>query len=192
MASSFYTEQELGKLGFKSYGKNVLISRKACFYGADKIVIGNNVRIDDFCVLSGRITIGSNVHIAVYSALFGGNTGIEMGDFSGLSSRNVIYAESDDYSGEYLTNPTVPDEYRNIICGKVIIGKHVIIGAGCTILPGVRIGEGAAIGSMSLVNESMPEWQMCYGIPCKGYKERSRKLIEMEKEYDISICEVAD
>lgn len=182
MINSFYTEDELKQLGFAKIGKDVLISRKASIYGANKIQIGNNVRIDDFCVLSGRITIGNYVHIAVYSALFGGDTGIEMRDFSGLSSRGVIYAESDIYSGDRLTNPTVPDIYRGVEAGKVMLGKHVLVGSGCTILPGVSIGEGSAIGSMSLVNKSVDSWGIYVGIPCKFLKERGKNLLDLEQK----------
>lgn len=49
--TSFYSEEELRSIGLKSYGKNVLISRFARIYGAESISIGNNVRIDDFCIL---------------------------------------------------------------------------------------------------------------------------------------------
>lgn len=181
MKTSFYSEAELAEIGLKKYGTNVQISRKASIYGAEKISMGNNVRIDDFCVLSGNITLGNYVHIAVYSALFGGNAGIEMQDFTGLSSRSVIYAASDDYSGEYMTNPTIPDEYLRVIDQRVIIGKHAVIGSGTTILPGVTVGEGSAVGSMSLVNKSLEGWGIYAGIPCRYKKARSKKLLDMEK-----------
>ena len=48
MNTSFYSESELKRLGFKSVGKNVLLSRKSSIYLPEKITIGNNVRIDDF------------------------------------------------------------------------------------------------------------------------------------------------
>ena len=99
-----------------------------------------------------------------------------------MSSRCVIYAESDDYSGSHLTNPTVPEKYLGIVSGKVELGKHVILGSGTTILPGVCIGEGTAVGSMSLVNRSLDEWGIYAGIPCKYKKEREKKLLELEKE----------
>ena len=183
MATSFYSEEELKELGFKSYGKNVLISRNAQLYGTSKMVIGSNVRIDDFCVLSGAIELGDNIHIAVFSGIFAGNTGVKMCDFSGLSSRCVIYAESDDYSGEHLTNPTIDEKYLGLISGKVELGRHVILGSGTTILPGVSIGEGTAVGSMSLVNKSLDEWGIYAGVPCKYKKARSKKLLELEKEF---------
>jgi galactoside O-acetyltransferase len=185
--NSFYNEKELESIGFLSVGKNVLISRKASFYGVENISIGNNVRIDDFCILSGKIHLGSNIHISAYTALYGGKTGIELKDYSGVSSRCAIYAESDDYSGVALTNPMVPDKYRNIIKGKVVLEKHVIIGTGSTILPNVIIGEGASVGSMSLVNKSLEDWGVYVGIPCKRIKERDRKLLEYEKLHRNSI-----
>jgi galactoside O-acetyltransferase len=60
-------------MGFASVGKNVVISDKVSFYNCANISIGNNIQIDDFCVLSvgeGGIVIGNNVHIAVSSSLF--------------------------------------------------------------------------------------------------------------------------
>lgn len=180
---SFYSRGELEQMGFKTLGKtDVLVSRKASIYGASNISLESNVRIDDFCILSGNITIGRYVHIAAYSALFGGKEGILLKDFSGLSSRCVIYASSDDYSGNSLTNPTVPEIYTNIISGKVILEKHVIVGTGSSIMPGIIIGEGAAIGSMSLVNKSVEAWGIYVGIPCKKVKNRSQKILELEED----------
>ena len=135
--NSFYSEEELLTLGFKSIGKDVKLSRKASVYSPEKISIGNHVRIDDFCILSGHIEMGNYIHIAASCLLFGGDDGIVFENYTGLSSRSVIYAESDDYSGSYFTNPTLPDELRNIVGGGVVVKKHAIIGSGCTILPNV-------------------------------------------------------
>ncbi len=185
--NSFYKEDELKELGLKSFGSNVCISRKVSIYGANQIEIGDNVRIDDFCILSGNIKLQNYIHIAAYCGLFGGDAGIEMRDYTCISSRNVIYAISDDYSGEALTNPTVPDKYRKIISGKVIINKHVLIGTGSTILPGVIIGEGTSVGSMSLINKSIGEWGIYAGIPCHFIRNREKKILELEKDFISSL-----
>ena len=181
--NSFYSSEELKEMGFASLGENVLISRKTSIYGMDKISIGNNVRIDDFCILSGKIELGNYVHIAVYTALFGGSSGIIMEDFSGLASRCAVYAKSDDYSGRYMTNPTVDSQYLNVIDEQVVIKKHVVIGTGSTILPGVTVGEGVSVGSMSLINKNLEDWGIYFGIPCKLYCERSKDLLELEKQF---------
>mgnify|MGYP004422306013 CR=1 FL=1 len=92
--ASFYTESELATLGLHSYGKNVLISRFARLYAPETISIGDNVRIDDFCILSGNITLGSHIHIAAYCALYGAK-GIVMEDYTGLSARATLYSAID-------------------------------------------------------------------------------------------------
>ncbi len=178
MESSFYSEDELKKLGIGVYGRNVLISRKASIYGAERIIIGNNVRIDDFAILSGKITIGSYVHIANYTALYGGNTGIIMGNYSTVSSRCAIYAISDDYSGMHMTNPMVPHEYIKYTCAEVILKQHVIVGTSCTILPGCVLEEGVSVGAMSLVNHNLESWGIYCGIPCRKIRDRKKELLK--------------
>lgn len=155
--NSFYSTDELKTIGLKYIGSDVRISRKVCIYGANQIAIGNHVRIDDFAILSGRIEIGDFVHIAAFCALFGAR-GIHMADFSGLSARVIVYSATDDYSGDCLTNPTIPTPYRQTSGGLVSFGRHVIVGAGCVILPNIEIGEGAAIGAMSLVRKNILPW----------------------------------
>jgi len=181
--NSFYSTDELKELGLASFGENVLISRKASIYGASKINIGNNVRIDDFCILSGKINIGNYIHIAAYTALYGGQKGIVVDDFVNISSKISIYSISDDYSGETMTNPMIPDKYKNVHSQKVVIERHVIIGSGCVVLPGVVLKEGSSFGAMSLINRSSEPWSINAGIPCKKIKKRSKKLLDLEKEF---------
>ncbi len=87
MGTSFYKEEELRKIGIRKYGRNVLISRKASIYSPERLIIGDNVRIDDFCILSGAIQVGSYVHIAAFCGLFSHEEKISIGDFAGLSAR---------------------------------------------------------------------------------------------------------
>ncbi len=178
---SFYSQEELEKIGFQKLGEDVKISRYTCIYGAENIIIGDHVRIDDFCRLSGTIIIGNYVHISVYDALFGGSEGIVIEDFANLSSRVSVYAQSDDYSGEELTNSTIPNEYKKIISKAVKIERHVIIGASSVVLPGVTLSEGTACGAMTLINKSTEPWSICVGIPVRKIKERKKELLEKEK-----------
>lgn len=104
------TNQYVQDMGFAAVGSNVLISNKASFYGVGRISLGNNVRIDDFCVLTAGVEgifIGSHVHIAVGSSL-----------------------------------PTVPDEFKHVLHAEVHLAKHVIVGSGSVILPGITLEEG--------------------------------------------------
>ena len=180
--NSFYSREELEQIGFQSLGENVLISKKASIYGSNNISIGNNVRIDDFCILSGKINIGNYIHIAAGAMLFAGDQGIKLEDYTTISSRSAIYAITDDYSGDYMIGPMLPDELRNVIKGPVIMEKYSAIATGCTVLPNVTIGEGAAIGAMSLVNKNVESFTINIGIPAKEIKKRSKRVIELEKK----------
>lgn len=178
MTDDFYKKDEIEQIGFKRVGDNIKISKKASFYGVQNIEIGDNVRIDDFCILSGKINLGSFIHISAYCGIFAGDTGVDIGDFCTISSRNVIYAESDDYSGASMTNPMINDEFRNLVTGQVVINKYSIVGTGCTILPGVTIGEGVAVGAMSLVKRDLSPWKIYYGIPATEKGDRKKELLK--------------
>ncbi|TAM59933.1 MAG: acyltransferase [Rhodanobacter sp.] len=182
--SSHMSDAELGVLGLASCGHNVLISRKASIYGAGRIHIGNNVRIDDFSILSagdGGIHIGNYVHIASYASVVGREK-IQMSDFSGISSRVCVYSSSDDYSGNALTNPTVPPDYTAVRHAPVLLGRHTIVGAGSVILPGVILHDGVAIGALALVTHDCAEFGVYAGVPARRISARSRHLLILESQ----------
>ena len=180
---AYYTEEQLKELGFKYIGKNVKISDKASIYNHDQIEIGDNSRIDDFCVISGKIKIGRNVHFAPFCLVAGGEKGIIFEDFSGLAYQVQIFTQSDDYSGTTLTNPTIPIKYKKEIKKEVIIGKHVIVGAGSIVMPGVILREGTSVGAMSLIRKATEEWSIYLGNPAKKIMNRKKNLLELEKKY---------
>lgn len=189
LQSTYYTENDLKDFGFKSLGKNVRISSDARIYGAKNIEIGDNVRIDDFAILSastGYIYIKNNVFIARGCHL-SGSLGIIMHDFTTLAGNTIIYSASDDYSGKYLAGQAIPPKYTSYVGGLVEIGKHVIVGCNCTILGKCHIMEGCSVGSMSLVKSDTLDWGVYAGVPVQRIKERSRDLLDLEQEYLASI-----
>lgn len=180
-------------MGFSHLGHNVQISDKASIYGAGHISIGDNVRIDDFCLISagaGGIEIGKFVHIAGFSSLIGAGK-ITLCDFSGLSSRVSIYSSNDDYSGAMLTNPTVPSEFTGVTHADVYLDEHVIVGSGSIILPGVTLGKGVAVGAISVVNRDCAEFGIYAGNPAKRIKERRRDLLVVAGAFLESISNQA-
>lgn len=182
---AYLSAEKVSYLGFKSVGFNVLISDKASFYGADKISIGNNVRIDDFCILSatgGEFVIGNYIHIAAYSSIIGAER-VDILDFCNISSRVSIYSSSDDYSGMSMTNPMVPAMYKNVHTAGVVIGRHVIVGCGSVVLPGVKIDDGSAIGALSLVDSNCEAHGIYGGIPARYIKNRNLEIFELEKKF---------
>lgn len=170
-------------MSFKKLGRNVRISEKASIYNADQIEIGDHSRIDDFCVISGKVKIGRNVHIAIFCNVAGGTEGVVLEDFVGLAYGCHVFSQSDDYNGLTLTNPTVPAEYKKEKKAKVHIGKHCIVGTNSLIFPGVTLAEGCSLGALSMLTKSTEAWGVYFGIPAKKIKERKRDLLELEKAY---------
>jgi galactoside O-acetyltransferase len=182
----FLDEDELAKLGFAALGTNVRIDSAARLYGAERIEIGSNVRIDAFSVLSageGGICIGHHVHVAAF-VFMAGAARIELEDFCGISGRSSIYSSNDDYSGAALTGPTLPDELRLVHAAPVRVRRHVIVGAGSVILPGVTIGEGAAVGALSIVKRDVAPFTIVAGTDQRVIGERKRDLLELESHVD--------
>lgn len=186
------------RLGLKHVGKNVQISDKAVFYGGDYITIGDNSRIDDFVILSAGeagIHIGRHVHIACYASIVGKGK-VTLSDFSAISGKCSIYSSSDRYDGSLMTNPTVPEPYRQTYHKDVYLGKHVVVGAGSVILPGIVLEDGCAVGAMSLMTKVSPidraYWKIWAGIPAKVIGNRQTDIFKLEKQFNEESSQLGD
>lgn len=179
----YYSESELKAAGFRKLGKNVKIHSRASIYCPHNISLGDHARIDDFTVLiaTGEVNIGAYVHIATH-VFMGGTYGLTLGDFAGLASGVKIFTSTDDYSGEYMVGPAVPRKFIGGKTGKIIINKHVIIGANSVVLPNCEIGEGSSIGALSLINKSLESWSIYGGIPVRKIKPRNKNILNLENQ----------
>ena len=191
MVDSFYSESELRSLGLKSYGRDIRISRKVSLYGSENIRLGDHIRIDDYCILSGNLILGNYIHIAAFCALYG-SEGIVVEDYSNISARTTIYTSSDNYLGLGMIGPTIPEKYRLLDRGPVHLKRHTIIGSGSVVLPGVTFGEGVAVGALSLVTRDCGPWQVYGGIPARLITQRDRHVIlryqsELEKQEEAVV-----
>ena len=178
--NSFYTNEELLDIGFKYIGRKVLISRKASIYSPENISIGDNVRIDDFTILSasgGNIEINNHIHIAAFCNLIG-KGGIVMDDYSGLTSRVSLYSATDDFSGNYLIGPIMEESCINVITGRIKLEKYCQIGTGSSVLPNVSLGEGAILGAHSFAKSNIQPWEIHAGTPAKFLKKRQSDLLK--------------
>ena len=116
--NSFYSRNELNEKGFAFLGKNVLISKMASIYGANKMSIGNNVRIDDFCVLSGKIDLGNYIHIAAYNRSNAGSLYYAYLDSYNSpfdEKKNLVKVDSYGSTGQYITMEVAKDSKGNNI-----------------------------------------------------------------------------
>lgn len=178
---AYYTQEQLKNLGFKSIGKNVKISDKSSIYNRSEIEIGDDSRIDDYCVISGKIIIGRNVHITPMCIVAGGEKGIIFEDFTTIAYGVKVFTQSDDYSGGTMANSTVPAKYKNEYKKGIILKRHSIVGAGSIIMPGVILAEGTSIGAMSLVLRSTDPWGIYVGNPAIRLKDRRKDLLKLEE-----------
>lgn len=173
----FLTKDEVAELGLKQVGDNVRISSQAQFHNPERISIGANSRIDDFVILSGNVTIGKNVHLSVHSTIISPRESVILEDFSTVSFYTCITSANDDYSGNFMTNPTVPSELTNVVDSPVTLREYAILGAHVLVLPGVTVGKGSAVGAFSLVKKDIPEWEIHAGIPATKIGVRSQQLL---------------
>jgi len=178
---SFYSEEEIKNIGFKSVGNNVLISRFCRIYNPQYITIGNNVRIDDFCIISAseeQVILEDFIHISAGVYLYG-TGGIIIKSYSNISSGTKLFSVSDTFDGTCLIGPCVDLQLRKVIKNPIIIEKYVVIGANCVVLPGIHLEEGVAIGANSLINKSCESWKIYVGSPIRFLKERSKNLLNL-------------
>jgi galactoside O-acetyltransferase len=171
----FLSQEEIQNLGFKNVGQDCLIESRALILGANGISLGNNVRIDSFAVLSSQgneIVIGDDVHMALASSVFGGG-GVELKTGSGLAPNVSIVSTTEDYVWGGLSSPTIPEELRGKTTDSISLGEHVIVGTNSVVLPGSRLGFGAAVGALTLVKGVVQEFEIVAGNPMRVLGKRN-------------------
>ena len=144
--SVLYAGSTIGS-GFAT-GHNVVV-REQCRIGADVAVWSNSV-IDYGCTIGDGVKIHTNCYVAQYTI-------IEDGAFlaPGVSIANDLYP-GDESSAERMAGP--------------VIGAGAQIGVGTTLLPYVKIGAGAIIGSGSVVSRDIPAGMVAFGNPARVHR----------------------
>ena len=159
--------------GLKKLGEGTIIYPLAKIVKPDVIEIGPHCRIDDFSFIYGGkgIVIGRYVHIASFVSIIGGGE-LVVGDYVAITTGARLITGTDHYEGGSRMSTSLPLEQRNVRIGKIVIGKDAFIGTNAVVHPGVTIGEGAVIGSCSLVLEDCEPWTIYVGVPCKPIGKR--------------------
>jgi galactoside O-acetyltransferase len=180
LGGRYLTETDLANAGFKSLGRNVRVHERASLYGLENISLADDVRIDDFTIIiaTGEVSIGRHVSIPNHCFL-GGKFGLELQDFVTLAPGVKLFSASDDYSGEFMTGPTLPLALTGGRRGKVILERHVLLGAGVVVLPGCTLGEGVSVGALSLVKNDLSTWGIYGGVPCSFIRPRKKELLQL-------------
>lgn len=182
---NFYSDHEVCNLGFKQVGANVKISRNAKFYGSEYMTLDDNVRIDDFAIISTQSdsSIGKHVHIST-GVFITSRLGFNFGDYSGVSAKCSLYGDSDDYTGKFMSNPTFSPKYRLVTSSPLVIEKYGLIGSNSVMLPNSKLSEGSVLGSMSLLNKVTMPWVVYFGIPARAINDRKKDLLRFIEDFE--------
>jgi acetyltransferase-like isoleucine patch superfamily enzyme len=169
-------------------GRNVVFGQNVVLRHPGKVRIGDNVVIDDNCLLDAKgdtnagIRIGSGVFVGRNTILSCKNGDIELGDRANIgfncevfsASRVVLgadtllaaycYVVGGDHDFSDLTKPVLAQGRTS---AGVDIGEGVWMGSGAKVLDGVVVGQHAIIGAQAVVRESVPAYAVAVGIPAR-------------------------
>jgi len=178
-------------------GRNVTFGTGVVLRHPPKIFIGNNVVIDDNCVLDAKgmdnrgIFIGDGVFLGRNTILNCKNGDIILEDNVNISSNSMIFSASEVRVGadcliaaycylvggtHHFDNPEIPLLYQKRSSQGINLGSGGWLGAHVTVFDGVNVGKNVVIGAGSVVNKNIPDFAIAAGIPAKVVKKR--KVLE--------------
>lgn len=128
------------------YGKGVMTIGDYSYIGRSRIFCANRVTVGRYCLISDNVCVmDSDLH-----------------PLSAIKRAKIAERWA---MGEF------PDVYTDTPNAPVILEDHCWIGFGSAILKGVRIGEGAIVGSNSVVTKDVPPWTIVAGNPARIIRE---------------------
>jgi acetyltransferase-like isoleucine patch superfamily enzyme len=129
--------------------------------------VGFWLRCDENKEQLGFFYIGSHCLIQAYGVMNASGGGITIGDHVVMGHHVSIHA------GEHtFTDPLRRINEQGTVHQGIVIEDDCWIGAGATILDGVRIGRGSVIGAGAVVKNNIPPYSVAVGIPARVIKER--------------------
>lgn len=181
------------RLLFKRVGRNVNFGKNITIRHPNKIIIGDNVIIDENCMLDAKgstnegIVIGNNCFIGRNSILSCKNgdivlgSNITVGFNCELFSASKLIIGSDTLIAAYVYCIAGDHEYNtvekpigslNAVSRGIIIEEGCWLGSKALILDGVKIGKNSIIGAAAVVNKDIPGYSIAIGIPASVVKSR--------------------
>ena len=169
-------------------GRNVVFGQNVVMRHPHKIRIGDNVVIDDNCLLDAKgetnrgIAIGSGVFIGRNTILSCKNGDIDVADGANIGFNCELFSASQVHIGRdtllaaycYViggdhdfSDPSAPVLEQGRTSKGVRIGAGAWLGAGAKVLDGVSIGDRAIIGAAAVVREMVPAGAIAAGVPAK-------------------------
>jgi galactoside O-acetyltransferase len=146
------------------------VSAQARVQLSSKISFGKGTVVKPFAILQtqgGKICTGYNCAISSFNHISTGVEDVLLGDHVRLGPHVTIMGGSRNYKRKDTLIVQQGSYHKS-----VIIEDDVLIGSGVVILPGCRIGTGAVIGAMSLINHDVAPYSIVAGVPAKVIGER--------------------
>lgn len=162
--------------------------------GKKHLILGQFIKIPEFCSFQGSITIGDYTTLGVHN-FFAGD--IEIGKFCQIGGYVAIHSTNHplNYPTTYINQSLFNGELKKLkTSNKVKIGNDVWIGHNAIILGGVEVGDGAIIGAGSVVTKDVSSYSIVAGNPAREIKKRFtdsiiNELLELEW-WNWSISEI--
>ena len=139
----------------------------------NKLIIGSDCDIQDGVDFKIWHPFDSDTYIKIGNKVFIGhacefvcNTKITIGNDCLIASRTTFVDVG------HRTDPNANMNVQGTIAEEITIEEDVWIGSSCVVIKGVTIGKGAIIAAGSLVNKSVPPYQIWGGVPAKFIKNR--------------------
>ncbi len=178
---------DLSKL--KAHGEDVLISDNVEIRRPQLVSLGSHIAIDSGFYCTANVEIDDYVHIGPYVTVIGGIEGfLKMHHFTGVAAGSRLICVSDDYMGEGLVGPIVPDHVRDISRkGPIVLQNFACIATNSVVMPGVTLAEGSVLGACSLLTQDTEPWVIYMGVPARPILPRKKAMKEKAKllGYDL-------
>lgn len=192
-AFGIFIRSKLYPLLIKNVGKNVVFGTNVVIRHPQKIKIGNNVIIDDNCVLDAKgdsnngIYIGNNVFIGRNTILSCKNGDIDIKDNTNISFNCGIYSASTvtieenvlvaAYTffiggGHTFDKKDIPVIEQKSISKGILVKNNAWIGTGVSVLDGITIGKDSVIGAGAVLTQDIPDFTIAAGVPARVIKNR--------------------
>lgn len=192
-ALGFYLRKSLYPALLGACGRNVIFGQNVVLRHPHKIRIGDNVVIDDNCLLDAKgetnqgITIGSGVFVGRNSILSCKNGDIELGDGANIGFNCEVFSASrvtigrdtllaaycyligGDHDFSDVSQPVIAQGRSS---KGVSVGAGAWLGAGAKVLDGVRVGDYAVVGAGAVVRTDVPDRAIAAGVPARIVGQR--------------------
>ncbi|MVN92778.1 acyltransferase [Mucilaginibacter aquatilis] len=142
----------------------------------DRSIINFNQHVDLHNYVSliaedgGEITFGKRVSIGDYSTLRASRAKISIGNNTMLGQGVKLISTNHAYKDK---SRLIHDQDIDTEKIGITIGADCWLGAGCVVLPGVKIADGVVVGANAVVTKDVPEYAIVVGIPAKIISYRS-------------------